>query len=288
MLFNLEDESNGAIDRSSATTNSEGQASVVYTASSTTSSGNGVRITAEVDDGASTISDNVDITVGGEALRLSISTGNELTVASETIYEQPWAVLVTDASGNPVANTDVELSIVPLAYFKGHWVFDGDSWGKQYAGSPPPAPEALTLPDDLDTPGLHRCISEDRVKVPGLDIETTRFNGRNDVNESTGDEEDLDDDGNLEPSYDATVAPGTVTTDDSGFADFVVAYPKGNATWTEVRLEAAVDVAGSERTETRTFPLRVLADDVSDGDTAPPGETLAGPYGVAGACDDAR
>lgn len=274
VTFNLEDVTTGELDRSSAETDSQGRASTVYTASSSTSSEGGVRITAKVRDTSPTVQDDVELTVGGDALRLSMNTGNVLEEPSETRYEEPWTVLVTDASGNPITNADVELSINPLAYFKGAWVAGPDAWAKGHASA---------NPDNIDTSGDYECEAEDYREVPGLDPEVTRFNGQIDENEDTGATEDFDGDGSLEPENPATVAPGTVTTDDSGFADFVVAYPQGNATWTRVRLEAAVAVAGSESTETREFVLRVLADDIDDTDELPPGGTDS-PYGLVGDC----
>ena len=258
--FNLVDVTTGSLASASAVTGDQGEASTVYTAADATSAADAVEITAQLQSKPA-INDTVRLTVGGEALRLSLNTGNELEEPNPTQYREPWTVLVTDASGNPVANSDVDLSINPLAYYKGEWVPSTDNW----------------------VINKSRCSAEDTIKVTGLPIEDTRFNGQ--IDNNAGDTEDVDGDGMLEPSNTASVAPGEVTTDDSGFAQFDVAYPQGNAEWSRVRLTATVSVAGSERTETREFDLRVLADDVVNLDVEPPGGTDS-PFGLVSDCTD--
>ena len=76
-----------------------------------------------------------------------------------------------------------------------------------------------------------------------------------------------------------------MTTDSSGFAEADVVYPQSEAEWSQVTLEATVDVAGSEGKAASTFDLPVLASEVDDTDTAMPGGA-DGPYGIRDDCTD--
>jgi len=239
-------------------------------------------------------------TGSSDADRITLNSGNQLQAPNTTRYEEPWTVLVTDAQGNPVEGVTVTLSIDPLFYFKGRWITidtDGDGtpdeWGKGFDSN-----------DDgqIDQQGaVWQCNNEDRLLAGLTGFEGSELNGILDTEDSNGngaldsgedingngtlDTEDLDGDGQLEPSRDSTVIPGTVETNQNGFAEFKVAYPKGNATWSTVRLTAEAEVEGTERAETRRFQLRVLVEDVSDINVTPPGGT-GGPYGQVADCSN--
>ena len=77
---------------------------------------------------------------------------------------------------------------------------------------------------------------------------------------------------------------GTVTTDATGFALINIIYAKDYASWTEVKLRASAQVAGSEGSDEVIFTLPVLNADVSDPLTASPGDLS--PYGVVADCID--
>lgn len=237
-------------------------------------------------------------TGNASAVRVSFESGNELLVDGLTRYEQPWTVLVTDANGNPVADASVTLSIRPLFYFKGRWIpvdTDGDGtddrWGKGYDSN---------NDGNIDMVGTSfACLSEDRRLDGVTGFGGATFNGSLDTEDANGncaldagedingngilDTEDVDCDDQLEPSVDATVSPSTVLTGSNGFADFSLVYPKGNATWSFVRIEAQADVQGTEGSETRDVGLRVLVEDISNLDVEPPGP-ISGPYGEVGDC----
>jgi len=77
VVFQLDDITGGSLSAAQAPTNSQGEASVIYTASTTTSASNGVTITAFVQ-GAAAVSDSVNVTVASRELFISIGTGNEI------------------------------------------------------------------------------------------------------------------------------------------------------------------------------------------------------------------
>ena len=244
--FSLTDVSGGQIFPASAVTDSFGRASTVYTAGAVPSAKDGVVITAAV--GA--VTDRVTLTVTRQALFVILGTGNLINTPTSTQYALPYSVLVTDVTGNPVANAIVELSVLPSrSYQKGFYSLFFDSngnctgWGK-----------VRTSPD---------CQNED-----------SNFNGLLDPGE------DFNNNSRLDPGNVATVPP-TVTTDASGFALFDVVYAR-EFTWVEVELEARTIVTGSEGSAQVIFFLRGAASDFNNCSIAPPGQVS--PYGIATTC----
>src|SRR6185312_3489490 len=74
--FTLNDSTGGTLSAASATTNGQGQASVTYKASSTTSATNGVAVTGTVQ--GTSITGSTTLTVAGETVFLSLGTGNKI------------------------------------------------------------------------------------------------------------------------------------------------------------------------------------------------------------------
>lgn len=246
-----------------AVTNSEGLASVTYTASSTSSAKDGVKITGEVVDGSNIpvpgVSDTVALTVGGQALRIVLGTGNTVdTSGGSTIYRLPYSVLVTDSSGNPPpVGTQVTVLVDSIAYQKGVEVFSGGIWTPVYYIN-----SASRQPD----PTGFGCLNEDKNRNGILDVAAN---------------EDFNGNGNLEPGNVASV-PATITTDATGYSAFVITYPRDHAYWVQVRLTVSVTVAGTENLESQTFVLPGVASDFNSSSTAPPGQIS--PYGTAASC----
>ena len=254
--FTLTDPTNGSLSAGTAVTSSQGRASVVYRATSSQSSNEGVRVRATV---ASTLgagvgnSDTATATVAGRALRIVLGTGNELMERNATQYQQPYAVIVTDSAGNAVANAQARLEVLSTRYYKGFYEAAPE-------GETPPWRRMQTTPDG--------CVSED-IDDDGL------FNADIDFDENTN--------GFLEPGNVAGV-PSMVTLDEFGSAEFFVTYPQDHATWVDVTLKATVQVSGSENTAVARFRLRVLADDVNDAEVPPPG--FISPFGFSANCSD--
>ena len=157
----------------------------------------------------------------------------------DTRYYKEWTVLVTDAGGNAVTNTEVGITIIPTYYLIGYYYKElcptgspadcVPGWYKYNYGGPP----------------NYTCINEDFNRDGILDAG-----------------EDLNNNSVLDPRNIVTV-PGTVTTDDTGYAVVQVTWGKNYSHWADVRLTATASVAGTEASASTEFELPVLADDVS-------------------------
>ncbi|WP_175443107.1 Ig-like domain-containing protein [Halofilum ochraceum] len=119
------DPSQGSLSQVSSVTDEDGEAQTVFTAGSTISGQNGVRLISTVR--GTSISDDTTLTVSGTALGVSLGTGNEIS-SDVTTYSQPWTVIVTNSAGSPAAGRDVTVNVVPLKFIKGQWTESGDSY----------------------------------------------------------------------------------------------------------------------------------------------------------------
>lgn len=241
----LEDGSGGNLNSSLDVTDSQGRASTIYTAGSTTSGRDGVEIEAVV---SGSISDTVTLTVARQALRLAIGTGNEIVEPDSVRYLKEYVAIVTDANGAPVENANIELSALPVGYQKGRYepTVD-DKW-------------ALTPLSPVF------CAAEDANR-----------NGQLDPGEDTNNNM------KLEPTNSAATSASSVISGSDGSASFSLLYPQSHCNWVQVELTATVRVGGSESVETSRFFLSCLASDLDDTDITPPGGTQ-GLYGSVQDC----
>ncbi len=243
--FALDDVTGGSLSAGSGETNSQGQTQITYTSSSVSSSLDGITVSATVPNTA--ISESLSLTVGGQALRINIGTGNEIVESGLTLYKQPWTAIVTDANGNASTNRSVQVSVVPVRYFKGAYVKPSENapWVASYSVA-------------------DGCASED-------------IN-----NNGILDEADVDENGNgtLEPDPSATV-PLSLTTGPDGTVTFDLTYLKSECSWIEVDLVATTSVQGTESQAKRRFTLSCTAEDLEA--SSPPGGGNS-PYGTASSC----
>ncbi|WP_339803165.1 Ig-like domain-containing protein [uncultured Marinobacter sp.] len=190
--FELDDITGGELSNGTAITNEQGRAQTTYTSSSTTSRTDGVVITARVNE---SITNSVGLTVGGNALRINIGTGNEIDDSNLTRYQAPWSVFVTDSNGNAVSGKAVNISVIPTRFFKGRFV-------RVEGGNPDfqPIKVATCLSEDTDNNGV--------------------FTEAKDTNQNK----------RLDPIPSATV-PNAITTGVDGTADFTLTYPKSECEW---------------------------------------------------------
>jgi hypothetical protein len=268
-----QDATGGSLSVPSATTNVQGQATTVYTASTTTSAANGVVISATVAS-ATSVTSSASLTVGGQSVFLSLGTGNLLSAYSETQYEYPYSVQAVDAAGNGVNGVTITFSVESMGYFKGYMVY-GTQWAPyyttaQYSGETNPTfPDADIYPPVSGTTyvpldGAYGCLSED-VAANGILIAAEDYNGN----------------GKLDPGL-------VVSTDVSsavtvlGSAAVNLIYPKDHAYWVAVKLTATATVSGNQSSASTTFILQGLASDYSSSTIAPPGKVS--PYGQALVC----
>ncbi|MFZ4790889.1 MAG: beta strand repeat-containing protein [Candidatus Competibacteraceae bacterium] len=250
--FTLTDVTGGAISPASQITDQFGQASTVYTASSSPSALNGVKVDAAV--AGFPVIGEVTLTVAQQALFITLGTGNLIAEPTTTTFALPYSALVTDTAGLPVANAVINLNVVPVAtstglnaYGKGYW--------QVTKGATPPWSQVITAGC------LNEDLNQNGILDPGED-----FNGN----------------GRLDPGNVATVSKTSLTTDATGFAYFDVLYAQQYAQWVREELTARANVAGSQATETARFILPILASKLAAEGVSPPGNPS--PYGFATTC----
>jgi Bacterial Ig-like domain (group 1) len=247
--FSLQDPTGGTLSAASATTTAEGVASVTYTASTTSSPANGVIVTAQIP--SSTVpSATTALTIGGQAVFLSLGTGTSITAYSTTQYILPYTVLAVDAAGNGVGNVNVTFSVQSVSYSMGQLTYVSGQWG-------------LNAPTALDCPSTY--VEE----YNGVINPSPTPTGVTPVN-------------TLIPGLVAATDVSSATTSSAGSASVDLIYPKDHALWVGVALTATATVQGSQNSTTASFILPGLAGDYTSPTTAPPGQFS--PYGHASTC----
>ncbi|WP_333608244.1 Ig-like domain-containing protein [Arsukibacterium sp.] len=254
--FVLSGSAGGTLNPASGITNSQGIASTIYTATAATGA-NEVLITANVDgqSGSTTLS------VGQRTLFFRFGTGNTVEVPSSTIFRKAFSVIVTDASGNPVANQVLNVAVTPVnpqdtaapeanewAYSKGIWVMV-------------PNPEEFEFWAPQESV---RCQNED-----------ANLNGVLDPGE------DFNNDGSLTPGNVVSV-PQQVTTDSSGVAEFKLTYPADFAAWTHVNISVSAFASGTENRSSRKYVLSYPSSYVTVKAATP----ARNPFGASANCAD--
>ncbi|MBG9389698.1 Ig-like domain-containing protein [Caenimonas aquaedulcis] len=243
----ITDGSNGSISPGSGTTDANGTVVSQFTPGALTTASNGVVISASVQ--GTGVFGTASLTVSGQALFISIATGNEISNLDQTTYQKEFSVYVTDANGAPAANRVVNLSVFPDVYGKGTLSYskDAGSWGYS-AGSPT------------------SCLNED-VNRNGI------------LNAG----EDFNSDGLLTPGLPVVVSPANVTTSSTGFATFRLQYGENYALWMNTTITARTNVGGTESVKTQPYFLAASAADMSSPST--PANSVS-PFGVATSCSD--
>lgn len=240
--FTLQDATNGTLSAPSSVTDGQGLARVIYSSSSTTSSSNGVRVTGTVSGTALTAT--TLLTVGGQGARIALGTGNQILIASSTLYQLPYTVIVTDNAGTPIAGAVVTLSAVPLYYQKGTLAYNA---------------------------ATNSIVTNYSIASPGCPNEDVNLNGFIDGNE------DANLNGVLDPGNPATV-PSSVTVGSDGTATFNVTYFKDRNYWIYLQLSASTTVSGDQANAVQKFILPIAEPDLKN----PAGGTS--PYGIANSC----
>lgn len=253
------DQSNGSLSAALVKTDVNGKASVSFTAGSGDTAKDAVEISAMIKAkaGANTAdvktNKNVKLTVGGQALFISIATGSSLLVIDPTTYALPLSVAITDAVGHPVSGKNVSIQVIPTRFIKGRYKFNAvDRWH----------PVGPSDPNDVNDFLLTRDLF--RSDPVGCANEDTNLNGILDLGEDTNG------DGILTPGNPVTVV-GDLITNAAGRSAFQIQYGKSFASWLEVKVIASAEVSGSESRTQRVFTLPVLAEDVSTSSILPPG-----------------
>lgn len=250
VVFTLDNAAGGQLSAVSAITNSAGVATTLFTADVTTGAGvNGLNLRIKGSLAESTIDGFTDIAVGKRTLFFRFGTGNAIEKPSASLYSKEFSIIVTDSSGNPVPNQQLNVAVVPVSYAKGVWV----------PSLPPPGEFKLWVPERSVV-----CPNED-VNLDGI-LEPS---------------EDTNGDGQITPGNLATV-PQTVTADADGIAVFNVRYPQDVGAWLDVRLQVSGFASGTENVAFREYSLPVSSVDVTN-ETSPPPEN---PFGSSLVCTD--
>lgn len=264
--FTITDTTGGTLSAGSATTNSAGQAQVLYNAGPTTSATNGVTATATVDQTA--VSSTTHLTVAGQTVFLDLGTGNTITALDSTQYELPYSVRAHDQAGHGVNNVTVSFKIQSLGYMKGTMAV-----GNIFAGIWDPKP-TWTSPPPTDPNGYVL------LNIDGCANEDTAYDG------VLADGHDYNNDGKLWPGAVVNTDVLNAVTGTDGYASVNLIYAKDHAKWVAVRLIATAIVSGTETTTTRDFWLPGAAGDYNQPTTQPPG--VNSPYGAATVCSSAQ
>lgn len=239
----VEDRSGGTISPGSGVTDAFGTVSTQFIAGGITTGSNGVVISATV--AGTGVTNQAALTVSGQALFITIGVGNEISNYDTDTYQQQFAVYVVDANGTPVANQDVQFSALPTQYGKGSLTFANGRW-------------------NLSADSLS-CLNEDRNLNGILDLD-----------------EDVNGNGRLTPGLPVAVAPGTVRTNQDGFATFYLRYGEDKVPWVAVNIVGRALVAGTESSGAMLFSLVGSASDFTNEKVPPAG--VISPYGTATDC----
>lgn len=257
-----EDNSAGTISTGSSVTDSLGRAQTVYTASDATSANEGVVITATVQSDPA-VTGSVSLTVADKALFVTI--GSDYLIASDTggVYSIEFALMVSDADGNPVEGVSVELSSQPVGYSTGCLELTEENADDEGEPEPVSSRGCGNLAGTAGKYSVYRnndfCANED------LD-----FDGVNDPGE------DANNNGILDPGNRAVI-DDEVVTDESGRGLATFTYSAEYAFWYSYVITAVARVEGTETSHTARGTLPVLVTDL-EGEGSPPNEVS--PYGI--------
>lgn len=269
--FNIvSDVSGGYLSTATVSTDQYGKAKVQYVAGTSSTAADGVVISGTV--AGTGIVSNVKLTVNAKALFINIAYGNTMTNLDETTYSKPFSIYVTDATGNPVGNQQVTVSVIPSSYMKGFlspgilvagWGYNG---GNSSSTPVVPASPMVTCRNtDINRNGIYD---------PSV-FEDANGNGVWDLGE-------LRETSPLKPGNVVVATPGLLTTDSSGRATFALQYGEQYAWWVNVDLTAKSVVAGTESRTTQTFLLDMLSEDAKKVDSSP--ANMISPFGVDTSC----
>lgn len=289
VTFTLSDNTGGSLSIGSAVTDSQGRAQTVYTGGSVPSGAGGVTIQATVvgdlDSGSNPVQGSVSVVVAQREVDINIGTGDELSEPTPSLYSKEWAIIITDTTGSPVANTTVQASVRSARYRKGFMevqtVGSNERWVPVYTALDGVADGGQACQDeDIDLDGFLSAAEDDAVGGTGFG----NGNGRLDAgNRATVVALATNAAANACGSVGgAGSAAVNVQTNSAGVARVCVVYPQSDNLWVDVRLKAQLSVFGSEFEEAQVFTLEALAADLNDENSSPAGQFS--PFGEANSC----
>lgn len=275
VLFASSDLRGGQLNPASAVSNSDGEASVTFTAGTLATEFEAIQIVSQVVN--TSIADSVVMTAFERVLNLTIgSTDLIRSINGQTQYSLPFVVQVADGSGSPLEAASVEMSIRPLTYAKGYYrLVNSDGVLPEVLAAVNPGAPFSAFAWSLTSSTYIECIAEDangnRILDPG---------------------EDTNNNGSLDPQDPAVVAAdsentptlenGVITTDSTGSGFFAIIYPQSNAQWATVEVTARAKALGAEAEASFLTDLPVAADEFRDVNSSMPNQIS--PYGSSLDC----
>jgi len=220
---------------STNTTGALGEAQTTFTAGTSTSQNAAVKAMVV----GTALSATKMIVVGGTVGSIAIGVSDkQASINSDTSYELPVTVLVSDSNGNAVSGATVSLSLWPVTYYYGY--------------------------RDIDCKAVLSGLFHSGAATPYSHAnEDANRNYLIDAGEDTDSPGNLGADGLLTPPQaDGGTIPATVTTGADGTATFKYVFLKKYANWLTVRLTASTTALGNP-TATSDIYLLPLASDVS-------------------------
>ena len=277
VVFASPDLRGGQINPASAISNSDGEASVTFTAGSLATEFEAIQIVSQVVN--TSIADSVVMTAFERVLNVTIgSTDLIRSLNGQTQYSLPFVVQVADGSGSPLEEASIEMSIRPLFFTKGFYrLVNSDGVLPENLAAVNPGASFSPAEWARTSATFIECIAEDSNGNRLLDAG-----------------EDTNNNGILDPQDPAIVAAdsentptlenGVITTDATGSGFFAIIYPQSNAQWASVEVTARARALGAEAEASFITDLPVLAEEIRDVTTSVPNQFS--PYGTSLNCMD--
>jgi len=263
--FELTDFTGGFLSVASSVTDSQGSAQTFYTGGSVASAVDGVQIRAYVGDPVAPDAENtVSLTVAQQTLFVQIGTGNDLSEPTGASFAKEWNIFVTDALGNPVSNSPVQVSVLSEEYRKGFLVLGGDPQQWVYG---PGVPVAC----------LDEDVNRDGILQPAEDANGSGVIEAGNVATVAAVPVSAPGDDNC-ASAGAAGTSATATTNGLGIARVCVIYPQNFNLWVVATIEARASVQGTEGSSSQSFLLDAKAEDITNTSANPPG--VNSPFGA--------
>jgi len=286
VVFNSGDLKGGRLSPSSATSGSDGEASVTFTAGLDATELDEIELVATVE--GTTIRDAMRLTVVERVINVTIGTSNEVVIDSfGTQYAMPFVVQVADGGGTPLENAEVTMSIRPIdhgfygnqglsnsaggfggaAYGKGRMALVDTQGFEQYEGGSDWQADSWAM-GDLSI----GCISEDANLNRILDV------GEDDNGNGSLDPQDPASLAAVRETGFATLVGGSLTTDSTGSGYFRMIYPASNSLWANVEITARAQALGAEAEDSFRTTLLLPASEANDKESLP--ANYNSPYGI--------
>ena len=253
IAFSLAQSAGGQLSPATSTTNSQGVASTEFTADATTpgsgtpGSPSGLRINASVVSNTAVTGDT-GIAIGRRTLFFRFGTGGLVETIGNNLTSVPYAIIVTDASGNPVPNQELNVAVTPNYYNKGY---------------------AVRFPE------VGAFIRWDPFVTATCPSEDVNRNGILDAGE------DANLDKLITPGNVATISR-TVVADINGIAQVNLIYPREYSPYTTVDMQVTSTAQGTENVTSRRITLTRLSSDYNREELQP----KPSPFGVGNLCTD--